>query len=243
MSERPAEVWKDIVWAICIVIIMIMHTGCSAQQKTVRRLVFSDDFEHGLDTTVWITEIEPLPSSRVYTQDGKLIMDTRGGVTVWLNKKLKRNIEITFTRRVLTSAGPNDRLSDMNQFWMAEDPRNANLFCRTGKFEEYDSLRMYYVGIGGNTNTTTRFRKYEGNGERRLLQEYSDEDHLLSSEKQYDIRIEVKNNLVEFYVNGKRYFSLIDDNVLKQGYFGLRTTWSHQEVDDIRIFEIESENP
>ena len=33
---------------------------------------------------------------------------------------------------------------------------------RSGKFEEYNDLLTYYVGLGGNRNTTSRFRRYIG---------------------------------------------------------------------------------
>lgn len=68
------------------------------------------------------------------------------------------------------NGGKNDRISDLNQFWMANDPNNYNLFTRNGVFEAYDSLQLYYVGMGGNSNTTTQLRKYRGNGQRVLLQ-------------------------------------------------------------------------
>jgi hypothetical protein len=41
---------------------------------------------------------------------------------------------------------------------------------RTGAFADYDTLKTYYVGQGGNGNTSTRFRRYVGRpGERPLL--------------------------------------------------------------------------
>ena len=33
---------------------------------------------------------------------------------------------------------------------------------RSGAFAEYNDLLTYYVGLGGNRNTTTRFRRYIG---------------------------------------------------------------------------------
>ncbi len=79
--------------------------------------------------------------------------------------------------------GPNDRLSDMNFFWMASDPNNPNLFTRTGLFKEYDVLQLYYAGIGGNFNTTSRFRKYEGTEGKDVVKEYTDKEHLLQPNK------------------------------------------------------------
>ncbi|WPJ98226.1 DUF6250 domain-containing protein [Coraliomargarita algicola] len=63
------------------------------------------------------------------------------------------------------------RISDINMFWMARDPRSPNnLFdsshSRDGSFSSYNLLETYYASIGGNDNTTTRFRRYDGLGNR-----------------------------------------------------------------------------
>jgi rhamnogalacturonan endolyase len=168
---------------ICLLIFVSIQFLCTHAQKKPA-LLFFDDFAR-LDTSLWITEMDAAPGSSVYCKDSSLFLDTKGGVTVWLNKKLSGNIRIEYARKVLAEGGSNDRVSDLNTFWMATDPRNKNLFTRRGEFESYDSLLMYYGGIGGNTNTTTRFRKYEGNGERTLLKEYKDSMHLLKPNTNY----------------------------------------------------------
>lgn len=124
-----------------------------------KKLIFSEDFQK-LDTNRWITEMVPAEGSAVYAKNKSLILDTRKGVTVWFNMLLSGNIAIEFDRTVLVDKGKNDRLSDMNLFWMATDPKKETPFGRNGVFESYDSLNLYYAGIGGNTNSTTRFRKY-----------------------------------------------------------------------------------
>jgi rhamnogalacturonan endolyase len=206
--------------------------GMKIQQQ---KLLFSDDFTAPLDTNIWIPEIAPLPDSKVYTRNGKLVLDTRGGVTVWLNKLLGGNIIIEFDRKVIVANGKNDRLSDLNMFWMASDPKNPDLFTRNGILEKYDSLQLYYVGMGGNTNSTTRFRKYQGNGARTLLQEYTDTDHLLKPDKTYHIKIEVHDGITSFWVDGNCYFNYKDPSPLQKGYFGFRSTWSHQEISGFRV--------
>jgi len=210
-----------------------------SQPPAKAQLIFSDDFSKGLDSSIWISEIAPLPDSKVYAKNGKLLLDTKGGVTVWLNKKLEGNIIIEFKRKVLVQGGTNDRLSDMNQFWMATDPKNKNLFTRNGVFEAYDSLSLYYVGMGGNTNTTNRFRKYEGNGERTLLQEYTDSLHLLQPNKEYLVQIVIKNGSTTFYVDGVEHFKYADPRPLTEGYFGFRSTKSRQEIDEVRVYKFE----
>jgi len=156
-------------------------------------------------------------------------------VTVWLNKILSGNFTIEFDRKIIVGGGKNDRLSDMNMFWMAADPLNTNLFTRNGVLAQYDSLRMYYAGIGGNTNSTTRFRKYEGDGRRTLLQEYLDAEHLLKANTLYHIKIVMLDGTTSLWINDTCYFTYKDTFPLREGYFGFRSTWSHQEISNFRI--------
>jgi hypothetical protein len=205
------------------------------------RLIFSEEFDNPFDSSLWKAEIAPLPDSKVYVKDGQLFLDTKGGVTVWLNKKLLGNIRIQYKRKVLIDGGANDRLSDFNSFWMATDPKNEKLFTRAGVLESYDSLQMYYVGMGGNTNSTTRFRKYEGNGERTLLKEFKDSTHLLTANKDYIITIEVIGHKVKYIVDGNLFFEYNDPSVLKEGYFGFRSTKSRQSIDWIKIYRVNNQ--
>jgi len=219
---------------------LLMSTALArAEPLPQGRLIFSENFDGALDPALWITEIAPLPGSTVQARDGKLVLDTRGGVTVWLNKKLSGNLLIEYHRKVLVQGGANDRLSDLNQFWMASGTHADTPFGRDGVFESYDGLRMYYVGMGGNSNTSTRLRKYEGNGERRLLQEHSDAAHVLQANKDYLIQTVIKDGSTSFHVDGVRYFSFTDPEPLRSGYFGLRSTWSRQEVTALRIYQID----
>jgi hypothetical protein len=219
-------------------IVMVLLTGCiwgTAIGQKRGRMLSQDDFSKPLDTTKWIVEMANAPQSSVYADSGRLVLDTRGGVTVWLNRKLTGNIHISFNRKVRIAGKENDRLSDLNVFWMASDPRNEHLFTRNGIFERYDSLRLYYVGMGGNTNTTTRFRKYLGDGTKPLLQEYLDPEHLLEANKEYHIDILVKEGVTTFLVDDVVYFTYKDALPLSEGYFGFRATWSRQEITDFSI--------
>ena len=202
------------------------------------RLIFADDFIARLDPSAWIAEIAPEPKSSVSVQEGRLVIDTRGGVTVWLNRKLQGNLLIEFRRKVLVEDGVNDRLSDLNLFWMASDPTRDQPFGRNGVFEAYDDLSLYYVGMGGNHNTSTRFRKY-GGGERKLLQEYTDAPHLLQPNREYLIQVRVKDGRTSLHVDGAEFFAFDDPEPLRSGYFGLRSTWSRQEVRAVRVWQLE----
>lgn len=203
-----------------------------------QRLLYEADFGKTIDKKEWVVEAAPDEDSVARTKDGKLVIDSKGGITVWLNKRLEGNIQIEYERTVLMHGKKNDRLSDLNQFWMAQDPRNAKLFTRKGTFEEYDSLQLYYVGMGGNTNGTTRFRKYDGKGNRVLLQEHTDANHLLKPNKKYKIKIIVQNGITSFWVDGDCYFRYTDSQPLREGYFGFRSTHSRQEVSGFRIYRL-----
>jgi len=223
-----------------IAAIWVFSVQKSVSQNPIKgKLIFSDEFNDSLDSNVWVAEIAPQPNSTVYLKDGKLFLDTKGGVTVWLNRKLKGNFRIETIRTVIADSSTNARLSDLNTFWMATDPKNSNLFTRNGVLETYDSLQMYYVGMGGNSNTTSRFRKYEGNGLRTLLKEYKDSVHLLQPNKRYKITVEVTGNLVRYSVDGETWFEYNDPKVLKEGYFGFRSTKSKQVIDNIKIYQLD----
>lgn len=202
------------------------------------KLIFQENFNHSLDTSLWKVEIEKSPNSLVKADHGKLTLKTGAGATVWLKIKLHQNIKISYDRTIIDKGGAQDRLSDLNQFWMAKDPAKINFFTRNGQLDEYNNLQLYYVGMGGNTNTTTRFRKYDGTGNRELLAEYSDATHLLQPNKRYHIDLIVNNGEVSFWVDGKQYFSYLDPHVLKEGYFGYRSTKSNQEIYDLKIYQL-----
>jgi hypothetical protein len=218
-----------------------MHTqsiidSSSIDQYQKSELLYQDNFDQ--DIMNWVVETPNSPYSNVGTKNGKFVIDVDHGAAVWFNKKLSENILIEYHRKVIVNNGHNDRLSDLNQFWMATDPRHENIFTRSGTFSEYDSLRLYYAGIGGNSNTTTRFRKYQGDGERTLLFDLQDEHHLLQSNKTYLIQLVVYNGTTKVFVDGEQYFSFTDDEPLIEGYFGFRTVKSHQEMDDFKVYKL-----
>ena len=200
------------------------------------RQLYADHFDKGMGQ--WTAEYRARPGAHIGVRDGKLVMDVDGGATVWFKQPLSGNFVIRFKRKVVMDGGRNDRLSDFNVFWMARDPANASLFTRTGEFEQYDPLRLYYVGIGGNTNTTTRFRRYDGKGQRVLLSEYADRAHLLEANHTYQVEIAVYKGCTQLQLDGQTVFSYRDPEPLADGYFGFRTTQSRQEIDDFTIQQL-----
>lgn len=223
-----------------IVTLIVTMIGCSNKQphntNDVKNLVFQDRFDSDLDN--WIVEVVSDSTVNISIVDEQLVIDTDRGVTLWLNQELTGNMLIRYKRRVVMEEGPNDRLSDMNQFWMAVDPRNPSLFSREGSFAEYDSLLMYYAGIGGNHNKTTRFRKYRGNGNQTLIHDLTAEPYLLKPNHTYQIEIEVKDGVTRLFVDDQEFFHFKDEEPLTKGFFGIRTTWSRQVIDDVEVFSL-----
>lgn len=181
----------------------------------------------------WIIEDEA-NLELITLHNDTLRIDSPMGMTLWYNEKLEGNYTITYS--VLFPFGENitNRVSDMNCFWGASDPCNADdLFIssewRNGKFKNYNSLNLFYVGYGGNDNTTTRFRRYYGLNYGKndsiikpLIQEYTDNDHLLKPDIWYRVKIIVNNNITIFEVNDEPLFSYELNDIDGSGYYGLR---------------------
>jgi hypothetical protein len=113
----------------------------------------------------------------------------------------------------------------------------ASLFARSGKLEDYDKLRLFYAGIGGNSNTTTRFRYYDGSGERKLLQEYTAPAYLLQANRAYRVRIVVDAQGTRLYLDEQLLFSQ-QGLTLGGGCFGFRSTQSRQKIEGFAVRRI-----
>ncbi|SDZ14093.1 rhamnogalacturonan endolyase [Rhodonellum ikkaensis] len=224
-----------------LIFLMFFLGSCAESEKKITSiktkddsLIFESDFSQPLDLDTWKIEMDSTPNSSVYTQNGKLVMDTEGGVTVWLDLELEGNYEISYSRKVVLDSGKNDRISDLNQFWAASDPTSKGMFTRSGQFESYDDMHLYYVGFGGNHNSTTRFRKYD-QGEKPVLGEYLEGPYLLQANHDYQIKTICKDGKVSFLVDDVLFFEYKDPEPLTSGYFGFRSTWSRQEISDLTI--------
>lgn len=200
-------------------------------------LLYQDDFRGPL--TQWASEVQKPEGSNIASGHGKLVIDSAAGATVWFKPKLSGDVLISFHRKVLVAGGRNDRLSDLNQFWMASEPDGRLDFSRNGKFEDYDRLPMYYAGIGGNTNKTTRLRRYTPDGAKALVAEADGREHLLQPNRDYLVTVEVYHGCTRISIDGEPWLSYFDPHPLTSGWFGLRTTWSRQEITDFRVYQLD----
>lgn len=119
------------------------------------------------------------------------------GLTLWRKEKLQMGQTVEYDACVKDEGKEGDRLSDLNCFFLANDPGARDIWTRAqwrnGIFLRCYTLATYYLGYGGNHNTTTRFRRYDGDeagvedAQRRpaILKEYTDEDHLLKPNHWY----------------------------------------------------------
>jgi len=112
-------------------------------------LLAKDDFDK--DLSQWV--VEQTPSGTTKLMNGKLDIDDgagpneKGGCTVWFKKKLSGSILVEYEATMVQQGGDNDRVSDLNCFWMAIDPKRPDdLFAgskeRSGAFKKYDGLRL-----------------------------------------------------------------------------------------------------
>jgi rhamnogalacturonan endolyase len=219
---------------------VLPQNGLSQTPEKIRKeLLFSDDFQKWNND--WTAEFEDSASSAVRIENGTLDISASAGATVWFKNKLSGNIMITYDAVVAANGGPNDRVSDLNAFWMATDPKKQGMISRNGKFSSYDNLDLYYSGIGGHDNETTRFRKYFSDGKKPVITEYLDSAHLLNGNVQYHIVIIVLEGRIQQYVNGVLFFDFSDQDPYREGYFGFRTTRSHQIMDNFTVYRISAQ--
>jgi len=222
-----------------MVLLITITTGSVVAAQSIApakkwKLLFEDDFSKPRLSNSWLIETGDTNEGCTIV-NGQLQLNTQGGITLWYKDKLAGNILIEYDRTVMVEKEDNDRLSDMNQFWMATDPQKK-MFTRKGNFKEYDSLQMYYVGMGGNYNTTTRMRRYDGKGNLQIVGEYKDSAHLLKPNKKYHLAILMENGVAKFFVDGEEYFSFKDDKPFNEGWFAIRSTKSRQLIDNVKIY-------
>lgn len=215
--------------------------------KPVDDPVFKDQFT---DLENWKIEAQS-PETKVIATNNEMEIITPRGVTIWYKEKLKGDIKISYQAKVINQDGPYDRVSDLNCFWMATDPKHPDDFFarsdwRGGSFGKYYSLKLYYVGLGGHDNTKTRFRKYDGDyqayeneGKRpEVITEYTEPKYLIIPNQWHEIEIVVQNNQVKYSYNGEILINHEDDEPYRSGYFGFRTVNNHMKIRNFKISEL-----
>lgn len=190
----------------------------------------------------WV--VEQQQGGSVELSCNALNINDKKGTTAWFNKELSSPVLIEYNVVI----HDNKRISDMNCFWMAIDPKvteaskKANIILgqRSGRFKEYDNLKMYYVGCGAHNNTKTRLRRYNGNGKKPLQAEHdlNHEKYLLQPNKTYLIKIIVLKNRVQYFRDDVCFYDFTDPEPLQTGWFGFRIYNSHQTFNNFRVYKL-----
>lgn len=187
--------------------------------------------------THWVVEAES-PQTRILLRNDTLDITSPQGLSLWWDEEMSAPCTIEYRACVVMEDGPCDRLSDLNCFWMASTPPLHPPFRAkfSGRFVEYYALQCYYLGYGGNYNTTTRFRRYDADTlaisdpARRppIIREYTDAAHLLKPNHWYAIRIEISaDGRTRYFIDNELIVDYTDPSPLLRGWFAFRTTWSH----------------
>lgn len=194
-------------------------------------------------STWWRPEnwhVEQRPGGTVTHAPGRITLVDAAGATVWWKEELTAPVRIQFDATSVSAGGPHDRVSDLNCFWMAQEPGTRLppfvARARSGRFEDYDSIDTYYVGYGGHTNTRTRFRRYDG-GNKPLRPEHDlrEPRFLLEPNRRYRIEVRAEQGRAEYFRDGELLFSYEDPKPLTRGWFAFRTVDSHLVIENVEF--------
>ncbi|MFI3282261.1 MAG: DUF6250 domain-containing protein [Rikenellaceae bacterium] len=221
---------KNKILALCAVVLTIA-VDASAQRM---ELLSGGEGYH----TKWVVESQ--------TEDAvTMIGDTMEvvaarGVTLWYDKRFEGDYQISYSAKFVMEGGPHDRLSDLNCFWGAIDPAYPDDFFRQswvyrdGDFSTYSPLDLFYVGYGGNRNSTTRFRRYTGayvssdaQKNREMFNEYRNPEDILREGEWMNIVITVRGGRTTYSMNGKELVNHPVAEGQDEGYFGIRLVRNH----------------
>jgi hypothetical protein len=253
--KRISPMLRFVPFLLAAIGVPACHSGGQTKPATrlgiddrfeVGPVLFADDFSQD-PAANWSAELER--GGKVLARDRALEIDVPAGCTVWFKPRLDGPVMIEYQATVIRAGGANDRVSDLNCFWMARDSRSPeDIFAthRSGAFTDYNRLRTYYVGLGGNSNTTTRFRRYIGDEQNRpLLPEHDlrDASDLLRANVSQTIRLVACGPLVQFYRDERKLFELNDAQPYTSGWFALRTTANHMAVRHFRVYRLHPHVP
>lgn len=239
---------------LCITIISVLIiTSCKQKIEAISKAengisIYDITFVDNEDLEKFKIETE-VNNLEVQIKNGSLDIDAIKGATIWFKEKLTALLQIEYTAVVIDEGGPNDRVSDLNCFFMAEDPQCPSniLSCpdstRTGRFGDYHRLRTYYVGYGGHDNTTTRMRRYLGyTGERPVLKEHDiGFPEIIKPNVPIKVKIRVLGNNITYSHNDKIIFEMNDTLPYHEGWFAFRTVRNHMQIQDLKITKLKSQ--
>lgn len=190
----------------------------------------------------WRIEAES-PQAHVRLIDGSIDIDTPKGLTLWWRRPVTAPVIISFDAMAMSGPGANDQVSDLNAFWMATNRDGSSVLTtpRSGAFATYDDMRAYYVGIGGNRNSTTRMRRYVGRaGDRPLLPDHDrlDPAAMLTPNRWFHLRLIADGGHIAVERDGETLFAMTDRHPYRHGHFGVRTTQSHIQLRNFAIIRL-----
>ncbi len=203
-------------------------------------LLYSDDFSQNMKQ--WV--VEKTDKTQVSLINQELDIDDGAGVTIWFREEINTPSVIEFNGAVVVNGGANDRGTDLNFFWMAQEPGSSDFFTKSawrgGDMRKYDPMRLYYIGYGANDNSTTRFRRYPGDGTRPLLPEFDVNDKAFMNvpNKHTNIKIVSLDDKILVFANDKQLYEIKDKEQFKSGKFGFRTWKSHLRIDDFKVYSL-----
>jgi hypothetical protein len=107
---------------VCLLACSLWAAAPADTSFTRGQTLFTEDFREGL--AKWTAELEM--SGKVEPQGGVLTVDVPAGCTLWFRPELRGAVSIQYEARMIQAGGPNDRVSDLNAFWMATDARSPH---------------------------------------------------------------------------------------------------------------------
>lgn len=230
---------KSCSLASCVLLVTTCFFSYASAQPfpyTRGEVLFADGFD---SLSNWV--VEQMPGGSVTVEESKLVIDDPKGCTVWFRHKLDSPVIIEYDATMIKAGGPNDNARDLNCFWMSIDPKYPNDIFRdkerTGQFRTYDQLRHYYVGYGGHKNTQTRFRRYNGLGERPLLPQHdlSRPEFMITPNKTHKIQIVTVGNRTQYLRDDDVIFDFTDEEPYLEGWFAFRTVSNHMTVENFKV--------
>lgn len=223
-------------WHFVLFFAILSFLSCTFQSK----VAYDDVLRNGDN---WV--VEQQPGGKITIENNVMEITDAKGCTVWFKHKLEGNIKIEYDVTVIDENGPYDRVSDMNCFWMATDPKHPDDFFgiskqRAGYFPNYHELKLYYVGYGGHNNTKTRFRRYNGNANRPLLPQHdlADKEYMIVPNRKMHIELVADGNRIQYVRDREVIFEINDPKPYTQGYFGFRTVNNHMKIENFEIVKL-----